>query len=100
MNKTKVIDLKVKTNYNNQLEKIVQKLENIDKLIFGFMIELSTSDKWKEWSENQKEGTIFTFEETMFENCPDKNVTTLLDLRKKLDSTILELTQANNDYRK
>jgi hypothetical protein len=100
MNKNKVIDLKIKTEYKNQLEDIVEKLEDIDKMIFGFMIELSTSDKWKEWSESQKEGTVFTFEESMFENCPDENVIKLLNLRRKLTSTILELTQANNGYRK
>ncbi|MBI6121450.1 hypothetical protein [Salegentibacter maritimus] len=96
MDKSKVIDLNIKKDYNNKLDKIVEKLEDIDKVIFGFMIELSTSDKWKDWSENQKEGAVFTFEDTMFENCPDKNVTKLLELRRKLDSTIRELTQANN----
>ncbi|SDR71378.1 hypothetical protein [Christiangramia echinicola] len=100
MDKSKVIDLNIKNDYINKLDKIVEKLEDIDKVIFGSMIELSTSEKWKDWSENQKEGTVFTFEESMFENCPDKNVTELLDLRRKLNSTILELTQANNVYRK
>lgn len=100
MSKSKVIDFKTKKDYNDRLDKIVEKLEDFDKIVFGSMIELSTSDKWKEWSEDQKEGTIFTFEETMFENCPDKNVTKLLDLRKKLNSTIRELTQANIGYSK
>ena len=100
MSKSKVIELNIKKDYNKKLDNIVEKLEEIDKVIFGSMIELSTSDKWKEWSENQKEGTVFTFDEAMFENCPDKNVTELLDLRRKLNSTILELTQANNVYRK
>lgn len=100
MSKSKVIEFNVKKDYNKKLDNIVEKLEEIDKVIFGSMIELSTSDKWKEWLENQKEGTVFTFDEAMFENCPDKNVTELLDLRRKLNSTILELTQANNVYRK
>ena len=100
MNKSKVINLNIKKDYNRKLDKIVEKLEDIDKVIFGSMIELSTSDKWKDWSEKQKEGTVFEFNETMFENCPDINVAKLLDLRRKLDSTILELTQANNVYRK
>lgn len=96
MSKSKVIDLNIKKDYNRKLDEIVEKLEDIDKVIFGSMIDLSTSDKWKEWSEKQKEGTIFEFNETMFENCPDKNVTKLLDLRRKLNSIIRELTQANN----
>ena len=100
MSKSKVIDLKIKKDYSNRLYKIVEKLEDFDKILFGAMIELSTSDKWKEWSENQKEGTVFRFEEAMFENCPDKNVTELLDLRRKLNSTIRELTQANIGYSK
>tara|TARA_R100000935_G_scaffold58100_1_gene93916 strand:+ start:653 stop:955 length:303 start_codon:yes stop_codon:yes gene_type:complete len=100
MSDRKVIDINNKKDYNDRLDKIITRLENIDKEIFGSMIELSTSDKWKEWSENQEAGTIITFEETMFENCADKNVLKLLELRRKLDSTILELTQANNVYRK
>lgn len=95
MSNKKVIDLHRNADYNKTLENVVEKLEDIDKEVFGLMIQLSTSDKWKDWSKKQTEGTVFTFEESMFENCHDKNVIKLLDLRRKVDSTICELTQAN-----
>ncbi|MCG9972760.1 hypothetical protein [Christiangramia crocea] len=47
MSNSKVIDLKVKKGYSNRLDKIVDKLEAFDKVVFGSMIELTTSDKVK-----------------------------------------------------
>ncbi len=88
----KVIKLCDQDDYLKELKLIKEKLENFDKELFSSVIKLAILKEWKVWSEEQKAGTEFNFNEEMFENCQDQNITKLLNLRAKLDSTINELT--------
>jgi ElaB/YqjD/DUF883 family membrane-anchored ribosome-binding protein len=81
---TKIIDINGYPKYQQALTTAVDFLVEADNIIDSYMVALATEGKWKQWSDEQPEGSVFTFTEEMLRNTGDENVDTLCELRDKL----------------
>jgi len=80
----KIIPLETNQAYMNALKHNIDVLEQMESNIQLEMISLATSGKWKKWSDEQPDGTEFTFTEEMLRDTGDKNVDLLYELLDKM----------------
>ncbi len=66
--------------YNKILAAIITKLKGLDGYILDSCLKLALSGEWKQWSDEQPVGTIFSFNEAMLRKTNDENINTLLHL--------------------
>jgi hypothetical protein len=84
---SKIVDMHQHTEYQEKLAEVIESLNDIEGEINNCMIQLATSGKWKQWSDEQPIGTVFQFTEEMLLNTGDKNVDALVELIYKVIET-------------
>ena len=91
-NKNNVVPFSIKnTEYEEEINKTKDILENIKTDIKDTMFSLATTGEWKEWSDTQPVGAIFTVTDEMLENTGDKNVDLLWELVYKINDVMDKL---------
>lgn len=76
----KIIDLHEQNEFQERLAKTRDYLAEVESGLHAEMVELALAGKWKDWSDEQKEGTVFTFTDEMLRNTGDKNIEALFSL--------------------
>lgn len=88
----KVIKLYNK-EYQNQLNKVIKKLNDIEDELKSLAVNTAITGKWKDWSDNIEIGETFVFTEEMLKNTGDKNVdqiVSLIDNLMKVKESIIK----------
>lgn len=80
----KVISLNDKREYTKEVAKITTLLGDMENELESHMFRLLTKGNWKEWLDNQPEGTTIQFTHEMFGNAGDENVHLLIELICKM----------------
>jgi len=70
-------DYRLTPEYRRELNLSVNKLDEFGNELIGLMINLATTGKWKEWSDNMQDGVKFEFSEEMLKDTGDENVNDL-----------------------
>jgi hypothetical protein len=83
-NEAKIINFKDYSKYQDTLTEIIEQVTDIAEEIEESMFNLACLGKWKEWDEEQPEGTVFDVSEEMMRNTGDKNNDLLWELLDKI----------------
>lgn len=85
---SKIVDLSSKykssPEYQAELKNSLESLNNIEDELYGILVNLATSGKWKEWSDSIPDGGTFTFTEEMLKDTGDNNIDDLANLMDEL----------------
>lgn len=91
----KKLSLTQVSDYEKTQVEIADYLDEQIEILEQYITNLATQGKWKEWSDSQPVGAIFTFTEEMMRNTGDKNIDMLNELcdsmweiRDKIDNKL------------
>lgn len=73
-------DYKAASDYKDQLKHNIEKLQEFESELLMLAVNTATCGKWKEWSDNIKEGDTFEFTEEMLKDSGDDNVNDIMML--------------------
>ena len=77
-------DYKATTEYRSALTDSIEWLNNIEFDLQTLIVNLSTTGKWKEWSDSIPIGAKFDFTEEMLKDTGDNNVNELAGLLENI----------------
>ncbi|GIV33480.1 MAG: hypothetical protein KatS3mg031_1015 [Chitinophagales bacterium] len=78
-------------HYREALKKAIESLQDIREDLFHSAVNLSVTGKWKAWSEQQPEGTVFAFNTESLKSSGDKNVILICNLIEEVDNVKTDL---------
>ena len=83
----KIIKFDEKKDYIEYKNSATEMLRDLHAKLDEIAINLAAMGKWKEWNDNQPEGTIIGSDK-MFKDLDDKNVLAVLELKEQVLKTI------------
>jgi hypothetical protein len=82
-------------SYQANLKEALKNLTKVNKSIYNSIIDISMQGDLKEWNNKISIGETFQFDFELFKNSEDTNISLLVELIEKVDSTYQAIKNIN-----